>query len=113
MAYKAYLNGKLFYDTTLDAERFCLSSAEMTLNAGSAGDFTFEIPPEHKFYDEFHQLTDYVDVFRDERRIFAGRVFSVTQETDTKRLVSCEGLLAVLADSVFRPVTWRGRFTGL
>lgn len=113
MAYIAHLNGKMFFDTELQEESFYLSSAELTLSAGAAGDFTFLIPAEHEFYDAFHPLIDYVDVYCDGLLIFVGRVFSVTEETDTQRLVSCEGLLAVLADSVFRPITWEGTLHGL
>lgn len=109
MAYKAYLNNtELFFDSSAQDESFFLSYAMLDLEAGSAGDFTFRIPPDHPFYDSFHQLVDFVDVFRDGERIFTGRVYSITEETDTQRLISCEGLLALLADSVFRPITFEG-----
>ena len=109
MAYKAYLNNtELFFDSSAQDESFFLSYAMLDLEAGSAGDFTFRIPPDHPFYDSFHQLVDFVDVFRDDERIFTGRVYSITEETDTQRLISCEGLLALLADSVFRPITFDG-----
>ena len=109
MAYKAYLNNtELFFDSSAQDESFFLSYAMLDLEAGSAGDFTFRIPPDHPFYDSFHQLVDFVDVFRDDERSFTGRVYSITEETDTQRLISCEGLLALLADSVFRPITFDG-----
>lgn len=109
MAYKAYLNNKeLFFDSSAQDESFFLSYAMLELEAGSSGDFSFRIPPGHPFYDSFHQLVDFVDVFRDDERIFSGRVYSITEETDTQRLISCEGLLALLADSVFRPITFDG-----
>lgn len=109
MAYKAYLNNtELFFDSSAQDESFFLSYAMLDLEAGSAGDFTFRIPPTHAFYDSFHQLVDFVDVFRDDERIFSGRVYSITEETDTQRLISCEGLLALLADSIFRPITFDG-----
>lgn len=109
MAYKAYLNNtELFFDSSAQDESFFLSYAMLDLEAGSAGDFTFRIPPDHPFYDSFHQLVDFVDVFRDNERIFTGRVYSITEETETQRLISCEGLLALLADSVFRPITFEG-----
>lgn len=113
MAYKAYLNNQLFFDSSLQDESFFLSYAVLELTANTAGDFTFRIPPSNDYYDSFHRLTDYVDVYRDDDLIFSGRVYSITEETDTQRLISCEGLLALLNDSIYRPYTFEGTLRNL
>ena len=113
MAYKAYLNNQLFFDSSLQDESFFLSYAVLELTANTAGDFTFRIPPSNDYYDSFHRLMDYVDVYRDDDLIFSGRVYSITEETDTQRLISCEGLLALLNDSIYRPFTFEGTLRNL
>lgn len=114
MAYKAYLNGtELFFDSTLQDESFFLSYAVLDMEANTSGDFTFRIPSTHPSYNSFHRMSDYVDVYRDDDIIFSGRVYSITEETDTQRLISCEGLLAILHDSIFRPITFDGTLRNL
>ncbi|MBP5170330.1 MAG: phage tail protein [Oscillospiraceae bacterium] len=113
MAYKAYLNGTLFFNTDTELDSLILTSAAVKLKAGSAGDFTFVIPPQNAAYGNFHRLVDYVDVYDDSRMIFSGRVYSVEVVFDTQQKVECEGLLAVLNDSIYRPATYTGYLHGL
>lgn len=113
MAYKAYLNGTLFFDTDTELDSLALTSASVKLKAGSAGDFTFVIPPQNSAYGNFHRLVDYVDVYDDNMMIFSGRVYSVSVIFDTQQKIECEGLLAVLNDTIFRPATYTGYLHGL
>lgn len=114
MAYKAYLNNtQLFFDSSLQDDNFLLTSAVLQLDASSAGDFTFTIPSCNQYYDSFVRLKSYVDVWRDDERIFFGRVYSIQQTFDAQKKISCEGLLAVLADSIFRPIEYEGRLHAL
>lgn len=104
--YKAYKNGNLIFDTTVPS--LCFTTARLTLQAGSAGSFTFTVPPGHPAYGTFNKLTDYIDVYHDADLIFSCRVYSIKKIFDTQEVVTCEGLMAVFNDSIFRPTTFNG-----
>ncbi|MBQ9031870.1 MAG: phage tail protein [Parasporobacterium sp.] len=108
MAYKAYVNNSIFFSTESDVDALKLSGASVSLQAGSAGEFVFTVPPCNDFYENFNKLIDFVDVYRDDDLIFSGRVFSIQKTFDTQQKITCEGLLAVLNDSIFRPVEFDG-----
>ena len=106
--YSAYLNGVKFFDTDSELDSLLLTSASVKLKAGSAGSFTFIVPPCNSQYDNFHRLVDYVDVYDGDNLVFAGRVFSVEMTFDTQYKIECEGLLSILCDSIYRPTTYTG-----
>ena len=112
MAYTAFVDNQIFFSTS-GSETLRLTSASLSLQAGSAGEFVFTIPPSNDHYGRFERLTSYVDVYRDEELIFSGRVYSITETFDTQLQVTCEGLLTILNDSVFRPVTFDGTLHNL
>lgn len=108
MAYRAYLNNKLFFDGNIDDGKLTLTSAQLNLSTGSAGTFLFTLPQGNLAYGNIHKLVDYIDVYKDDNLIFSGRVYGVKKQFDTQLKVTCEGLLSLLNDSVFRPVTHEG-----
>lgn len=109
MAYKAYLNNtELFFDSSFQDGSFLLSYAVLKLQYGSAGQFAFRIPPENSHFDDFQRLKTFVDVYRDDDLIFSGRVYSISDQFNLEREVVCEGLLALLNDSIFRPRLFDG-----
>lgn len=111
MAYKALLNNSIFFQT--DSNDLVLTSAKLERTVGTAGSFTFTIPPNNVYYNSFRKIIDFVDVYRDEDLLFSGRVYSITETFDTQLKIVCEGLLAVLNDSILRPVTYQGELHGL
>lgn len=111
--YTAYLNDNLFFSTSSGADGLKLVTAQLNLQAGQAGTFTFSIAPDNVAYSEFKKLTSWVDVYRDTVLLFSGRVIEITEDFKLIRTITCEGLLAVLADSVFRPVTYNGTLQSL
>lgn len=114
MAYRAYLNDtELFFDSSVQDESFLLTYAVLDMQAGASGSFTFRIPETNEYHDHFQKLTSYVDVFRDDERIFSGRVYSIKDTFDLQKEVVCEGLLSILADSIFRPVEYDGTLHSL
>lgn len=114
MAYKAYIdNHILFFDSSVQDESFLLTAATLNLQFGGSGDFTFVIPKSNQYYDDFYRLTTYVDVYRDDQLLFAGRVYSIKENFDLQREIKCEGILSVLADSIFRPTLYDGSLRGL
>ena len=104
--YTAYLNNSLFFSTSSNVNSLKLVTADLSLQAGQAGTFTFQIAPDNVAYNSFAKLTSYIDVYRDTVLIFSGRVFEITESFNLIRTIVCEGLLAILADSIFRPDTY-------
>lgn len=113
MAYTAYLNNQLFFSTTSNLNSLALLSAELDLHAGQAGTFTFSLAPDNVAYNDFKKLTSYIDVYRDRSLLFSGRVIDIAEDFTLVRTITCEGLLAILADSVFRPVTFNNTLQSL
>ena len=108
MAYSATLNGEVFFSTDSMDQALALSSATLELKAGAAGLFSFTVLPSNKKYDEFTILSDYVDVYRNQEPIFYGRVTSITQNFDLSYNIEAQGLLSILNDTIFRPMTHEG-----
>ena len=114
MAYKVYLNNDiLIFDTSLQDDEILMTRAVANITAQGSGSFDFTIPSCHKYYGQFQKLKDYIDVYRDDELIFAGRVYSITDTMDGQQSVSCEGLLSILADSVYIPETYQGKLRDL
>ena len=114
MAYKAILNNSiLFFDSSKQFDDILLTKAVVKIKANTAGSFNFTMAPTHKCYGQLNRLTDYIDVYRDNDIIFSGRVYSISDPMNGLQDVSCEGLLAMLSDSVYRPITYQGDLEGL
>ena len=114
MAYKAILNNSiLFFDSSKQFDDILLTKAVVKIKANTAGSFNFTMAPTHKCYGQLNRLTDFIDVYRDNDIIFSGRVYSISDPMNGLQDVSCEGLLAMLSDSVYRPVTYQGDLEGL
>lgn len=111
--YRAYLNNELFFSTATADTSLKLLSADLSLAAGKAGSFTFVVPPDNVAFNQFNKFTSYVDVYRDTDMIFSGRVLEDGQEFETNQVITCEGLLSILNDSVFRPVNYNGTLQDL
>ena len=111
--YTAYHNDQLFYSSASSVNEIQLISGEVQLTAGAAGTFTFTIAPDNMAYTTIDKMKSYIDVYRDDELIFAGRVYSVQESFDKILTVTCEGLFAVLNDSVVRPGIWNGTLAAL
>lgn len=114
MAYSAKLNGVKFFDTSLlENNQYLLTSAVLEMSVNSSGKFTFVVPPDNPACSTFTRLLDYVDVYRDNDLIFSGRVYSVEELFNNCRQIVCEGLLAMLGDTIFRPINYTGTLRNL
>lgn len=100
--YRAYINDKLFFDTTADIDELALASAQLNLQFGGAGTFDFTVEENNLCYDDFDSPKSYVDVYKDNSLLWSGRVITPSQDLYKSKKVTCEGLFAVLNDSVYR-----------
>lgn len=106
--YKAYLNDNLFFNTENKDEALELTGASVTFEAGAAGSFAFTVPPWNQMYGSFKQLSGYVDLYRNENLIFSGRIYKEEKDFRNMHKITCEGMLAVLNDTIFRPQDFSG-----
>lgn len=111
--YRAYLDNELFFSTATADTSLKLLSADLSLAAGKSGSFTFTVPPDNVAFNQFNKFTSYVDVYRDTDMIFSGRVLDDGQNFETTQVITCEGLLSILNDSVFRPINYNGTLQDL
>ena len=81
--YKAYVDNDIFFASDADQDSLRLTTANLTLQAGSSGEFVFTIPPCNRFYGQFEKIKSYVDVYRDDELVFPG-AFTASQKHSTR-----------------------------
>lgn len=73
-----------------------------------AGSFTFKMFPPHPHFGTLLKLSSWITIKKDNHTIYKGRVMDDKQLFNCSRQYNCEGKLAVLNDSIFRPFTFKG-----
>lgn len=110
--YKIYADDSvLLYDSTL--EDYHIGRGVISLEAGKAGSFEFSVFPDHFYYDSFVELKTVVTVYKDNRIVFRGRVLNAKADYWNNLVLTCEGELAFLKDSIARPYEFSGTPTNL
>lgn len=110
--YKIYADDSvLLYDSTL--EDYHIGRGVIGLEAGKAGSFEFSVFPDHFYYDSFVELKTVVTVYKDNRIVFRGRVLNAKADYWNNLVLTCEGELAFLKDSIVRPYEFSGTPTAL
>ncbi len=110
--YKIYANDTvLLYDSTLDD--YHIGRGVISLEAGKAGSFEFSVFPDHFYYDSFVELRTVITVYKDNRIVFRGRVLNAKADYHNNLVLTCEGELAFLQDSIIRPYTFSGKAEAL
>lgn len=102
-----------FLDTSLDIEQLNLANAKLLKESGKAGSFTFIVPVTHFSYEEWTKITSYVDLYEDGTLIFSGRVYVIDADFQMNLEITCEGMMAVLNDTLFEPIAYRGPLSDL
>ena len=108
MAWKGYVDGTKFLDTESTSSDHIVTDCDLELSVGSAGRFTFTLAPSNTVYSSVKKIASYVTLYKDNVLYFSGRVLSVKMIFSTLKKVTCEGLLSILLDSIFRPITHTG-----
>lgn len=104
--YKIYADDTLIYDSTLDDYR--IGKGDITLEADKSGSFVFSLYPDHPYYDSFVKLKTVIIVYKDGRIVFRGRVLNDEIDYWNNKVLTCEGELGFLQDSIVRPYTYTG-----
>lgn len=98
------------YRITMDGNPFCSSNVEhsavldpsVALEVNKAGKLTFTILPDHPMYDQIALRQSMFDVYQNDELIFEG--IATQEDTDfyNRKIISCEGELTFLNDSIQR-----------
>lgn len=104
--YQIYADDTLIYDSTIDDYKIAKGSISLEVN--KSGSFTFSIYPDHFFYDSFIRLKTVITVYKSGKIIFRGRVLSDVTDYWNNKVLTCEGELGFLNDSIIRPFNFTG-----
>ena len=104
--YQVYCDSYLIYDTRV--ENLKLVNPKLDLELNKTGSFTFTIYPSHPHYARLQKLKSIIQVYSNGYLIFRGRILNDDQGFYNEKVVSCEGELAFLLDSVQRPFDFQG-----
>lgn len=104
--YKIYADDTLIYDSTL--EDYKIGKGSISLETDKSGSFTFSVYPDHFFYDSFVRLKTVITVYKSGRIIFRGRILNDVTDYWNNKVITCEGELGFLQDSVIRPFEFTG-----
>ena len=109
--FKAYCNNQIFFNAGISDDALTLAEAKLDLEVGKAGSFTFKIYPTNIGYNYFQKFKSYVSLYREDKLIFSGRVLEEKKGFSNEKTIICEGLLAMLNDSIIRPFSFQGTIT--
>lgn len=104
--YKIFADDILIYDSTL--EDYKINKGSISLETNKSGSFTFSIYPDHFYYDKFIRLKTVITVYKSNKIIFRGRILSDVTDYWNNKVITCEGELGFLQDSIIRPFTFNG-----
>lgn len=109
--YQIYADDTLIYDSTLSDYK--IGKGNVTLEANKSGSFTFSLYPDHFYYDRFVRLKTVITVYKSGKIIFRGRILSDVTDYWNNKVLTCEGELGFLQDSIIRPFEFSGTPTDL
>lgn len=99
--YKVTCDGKIIHHDKMQGLQ--ITKGSLVLELGKTGMFEFEIFPMHPYYEHILHILSMVEVFKDEKSIFRGRVLNIKYGFHNEKQVACEGELAFLIDSIVPP----------
>lgn len=91
----------VLHDLRVDDRK--LINPKLILESNKTGNLTFSIPATHPEYSKVITLKSVIRVFKDGVKLFEGRALSNTKDFYKTGIISCEGELAYLLDSIQRP----------
>lgn len=104
--YKIYADDTLIYDS--HSEDYKLGKGTVSLETNKSGAFVFSVYPDHFYYDKFVKLKTVITVYKSGKILFRGRILNDVTDYWNNKVISCEGELGFLQDSVIRPFDFSG-----
>lgn len=104
--YKIFADNTLIYDSTI--EDYKIGKGSITLETNKSGSFNFSVYPDHFYYDQFIRLKTVITVYKSGRIVFRGRILNDVTDYWNNKVLTCEGELGFLQDSIIRPFSFSG-----
>ena len=104
--YRIYADDTLIYDSTL--EDYKIGKGSVTLETNKSGSFSFSIYPDHFYYEKFIRLKTVITVYKSKKIVFRGRILNDVTDYWNNKVITCEGELGFLQDSIIRPFSFTG-----
>lgn len=104
--YRIYADNDLIYDSTL--EDYKIGKGSISLETNKSGSFTFSLYPDHFFYENFVRLKTVITVYKSGKIVFRGRILNDVTDYWNNKVLTCEGELGFLQDSIIRPFSFTG-----
>ena len=104
--FQVRLDDYILYDYRLDDiehEDMIITNTKLSLEANKTNSFQFSIYSNHRYFDKIKKMSSIIKVYDRDELIFRGRVFEDNQGFNKSKKVDCEGELAFLLDSIYRP----------
>lgn len=104
--YRIFADDTLIYDSTIDDYK--IGKGSISLETNKSGSFVFSIYPDHFFYDNFIKLKTIITVYKRGKIVFRGRILNEVVDYWNNKVITCEGELGYLQDSIIRPFNFSG-----
>lgn len=108
--YRLYCDGLTLYNDRLESLKILDPSVELEEN--KTGSFVFGLPSDHPYYGMIHKMKSIITLYQDDYLLFRGRVLDDEIGWHNEKIISCEGELAFLIDSIQRPYDYSGTVSG-
>ena len=110
IVYSIYLDDRLIFSS--NNPELQITAPRLTLEAGKAGSLVFTIPSVTTTGREvsysYTKMASIVEVWKDQKPIFRGRVLDDEEDLRKNLTLYCEGELAYLNDTIVRPYLHQG-----
>lgn len=106
MIFQIKIEDKVIYD--LREEEFKVEEPILNLEIGKIGTLNFSIYPDHPYFNLLHRLVTRIEVLKNGKSIFKGRIVSDEQTIYNSKNIECESALAYLNDSIVLPGEFKG-----
>lgn len=101
--YRVEGDGIMIYNDVSLTESMKATGPKLTLKDNSAGTFEITLPPGNAGYDKLQRLKSCINIYRDDMEIWSGRIITEKKDFWNNRILTCEGELAYLNDSIQPP----------
>lgn len=101
--YSIYSDGSCIHEDIYSMPEYKVVGAKLTLAENSAGSLTLTVPPQNVGYSTVKRLSSVISVCREGEEIWSGRVVDEKEDFGKRRILTCEGELGYLNDSVQPP----------
>lgn len=104
--YKVYAGSLLIYSNAV--ENLKIFNTKLELEVNKTGSFAFTIYPDHPYYNFLYKLKTIITVYQDDYLLFRGRILNDDMGFRNEKNIQCEGEMAFLIDSIYRPYNFTG-----